>query len=164
MTLTSELHEHVRACFTGLWVVTHEPDEALAEIGSLCRGENWSLATWDIDHGLQIPNSTAPTPAGDPLSAVRTKVPAEDDSASLLVLVNFHRFLGSVEIIQALQHRILAGKQTRSVVVILAPEVRLPPELEKLFVVLRHELPDRDQLLEIARGVATEEGELPDGT
>lgn len=163
MTLTSELHEHVCACFTGLWVVTHEPDEALAEIGGLCRTENWSLATWDIDHGLQIPNGNPPTPAGDPLSAVRVQIPAEEDAASLLVLVNFHRFLGSVEIIQTLQHRILAGKQTRSVVVVLAPEVRLPAELEKLFVVLRHELPDREQLLEIARGVATEAGELPQG-
>src|SRR5690606_11743909 len=85
------------------------------------------------------------------------------EAASLLVLTNFQRFLGSVEIIQALQHRILAGKQTRSVVVILAPEVRLPAELEKLFVVLQHELPDRAQLQEIAQGVATEEGELPAG-
>ena len=31
MPLSTELHEHVRACFTGLWVLTHEPDEALAE-------------------------------------------------------------------------------------------------------------------------------------
>jgi len=47
--------------------------------------------------------------------------------------------------------------------VVLAPVVQLPVELEKLFVVIEHELPDRDQLLEIASGIATEHSELPDG-
>ena len=34
--------------------------------------------------------------------------------------------------------------------------------MEKLFVVVEHALPTRDQLEEIARGIATEQGELPD--
>ena len=46
---------------------------------------------------------------------------------------------------------------------ILAPIVDIPRELEKLFVVLEHRLPDREQLTEIARGIATEDGELPEG-
>jgi SpoVK/Ycf46/Vps4 family AAA+-type ATPase len=36
-------------------------------------------------------------------------------------------------------------------------------ELEKLFVVIEHELPDREQMAEIARGIATEASELPAG-
>lgn len=40
--------------------------------------------------------------------------------------------------------------------------VQLPPELEKLFTVVEHDLPGREQLAEIAQGVA-EEGELPIG-
>jgi hypothetical protein len=48
-------------------------------------------------------------------------------------------------------------------VVILAPVVQLPVELDKLFLVVEHERPGRAQLTEIARGVATEEGELPEG-
>lgn len=163
MSLATKLHEHVRACFTGLWVLTHEPDEALAEIANLCRTEDWSLAVWDIDRGLQVPGATVPDGPADPLAAVRTPMPSSGDSASLLVLTNFHRFLGNTELVQALQHRVLAGKQTRSVVIVLAPEVRLPAEIEKLFVVLQHDLPPREQLAEIARGVATEPGELPDG-
>src|SRR5690606_28301146 len=39
----------------------------------------------------------------------------------------------------------------------------LPPELERQFVVVEHELPGRDQLEAIARSVATEPGELPEG-
>lgn len=165
MPLTVPVHEHVRACFTGLWVVTQEPDEALLELTNLCRNAEWLLAVWDIDRGLQVPGqSSASEATNDPLTAVRTLLLAGGDAASLLVLVNFHRFLGSAELVQALQHRIIAGKQSRSVIVILAPEVRLPAELEKLFVVLEHALPNREQLQEIACGVATEAGEIPEGS
>jgi hypothetical protein len=79
------------------------------------------------------------------------------------VLQNFHRFLQSAEIVQALSQQVIAGKQNRTIVVVLSPVVQLPVELEKLFVVLEHELPDRTQLAEIARGIATEDSELPEG-
>ena len=79
------------------------------------------------------------------------------------MLRNFHRFLGSAEVVQALDTRIAAGKRDRTFVVILAPVVQLPVELEQQFVVVEHDLPGRDQLEAIARGVATEPGELPEG-
>ena len=62
------------------------------------------------------------------------------------MLRNFHRFLGSAEVVQALDTQIIAGKQDRTFVVILAPVVQVPVELEKQFVVVEHDLPDRDQL------------------
>ena len=100
----------------------------------------------------------------DPLAAIRTiNALASADSSAVLVLVNFHRFLNSAEIVQALARQITSGKQNRTFVVILSPVVQIPVELEKHFVVVQHELPNREQLAEIARGIATEEGELPDG-
>ncbi len=88
---------------------------------------------------------------------------ATEDGTAILVLQNFHRFLSSTEIVQALSKQILAGKQNRTILVILSPVVNIPVELDKLFVVVEHDLPSREQLAEIARGVATEEGELPTG-
>jgi hypothetical protein len=41
--------------------------------------------------------------------------------------------------------------------------VQVPAELERQLVVVEHELPGRDQLERIARGVAVERGELPEG-
>jgi hypothetical protein len=167
MTLAERLAEYVRACFTGLWVESHEHDEALAEIGQLCRQESWRLATWDIDRGLRIAGQAdgpAPGDSGsDPLAAIRALgALAMPVGSALLVLVNFHRFLQSAEIVQALAHQIAQGKQTRTFVVILSPIVQIPTELEKLFVVVEHDLPSREQLAEIVRGVATEPGEMPD--
>jgi hypothetical protein len=166
MTLTERLGEYVRACFTGLWIESHEHEDALREMAQLCADQNWQLVTWNIDSGLASggqPND-ADRSASDPLAAIRTLRSATGDTATLLVLSNFHRFLNSAEIVQALAEQLVTGKQTRTFVVVLSPVVAIPVELEKLFVVVEHQLPNREQLHEIAAGIAAEEGELPTGT
>ena len=166
MSLSERLSEYVRACFTGLWVQSFEHDDALAEIAQLCRQEGWRLAAWDVDRGLQVHGQGVADAGGnDPLAAIRSLgTLAAPDSSALLVLVNFHRFLSSAEIIQTVAHQISAGKQNRTFLVVLSPVIQIPTELEKHFVVLEHELPNREQLEEIARGIGTEDGELPNGT
>ncbi|EAQ80561.1 AAA family ATPase [Blastopirellula marina] len=164
MLLNQHLGEYVRACFTGIWIESHEHQDALVAIAQLCREENWRMAAWNLESGLRAPGNESQSSAGDPLGAIRAiNTLATPDGTTLVVLQNFHRFIQSAEIVQALAHQVLAGKQNRTFVVILSPIVTIPVELEKLFVVLEHELPDREQLREIALGIATEEGEFPDG-
>src|SRR5215218_1930830 len=168
MTPSERLAELVRAAFSGIYVVSHEHQDAVAEIARLCRQQRWALATWDVDRGLalagQAPDLATAVKATDPLAAIRSLgALAMPDGTALLVLRNFHRFTGSPEVVQALDTQLAAGKQARTFVVILSPLVQVPVELEKLFVVIEHDLPGRDQLGAIARGVATEPGELPEG-
>jgi hypothetical protein len=74
--LSERLSEYVGACFTGLWVQSYEHEDALAEMAQMCRNENWHLATWDIDGGLQIPgqggDQSPDTGGNDPLAAIRS--------------------------------------------------------------------------------------------
>ena len=154
-TLSKRLSEYVAGCFTGIWIESREPQEALVEIAGLCREEQWQLATWNLDDGLQVSGQSV-ADVSDPLAAIKAAGSLGDGGTSLLVLENFHRLLGSAEVVQTLANQVHAGKQTRSIIVVLAPLVDLPAELEKLFVVLEHALPDRDQLAEIARSIATE--------
>jgi hypothetical protein len=182
MTLFNRLVEYVSACFTGIWIQSHEHDDALTEVAQMCRDENWQLAVWDIERGLHLPGQasgqTADAGGADPLAAIHAlsamvvaEQPDDDDddegpkgpSSAVLVLVNFHRLLQSAEIVQALARQITAGKQRRQFIVILSPIVQIPVELEKLFVVIEHDLPGRQQLGDIARGIATQDGELPVG-
>ena len=165
MSLIERFGEYVRACFTGLWIESHEHQDALTAIALLCRQEQWRLATWDIEQGLLVEGAKIEANGSDPLAAIRSiNSLATSDGTAILVLQNFHRFLQSAEIVQALSQQVIAGKQNRTIVVVLSPVVQLPVELEKLFVVLEHELPDREQLSTIASGIATEDSELPDGT
>ncbi len=163
MKLNTRLTEYVRACFTGIWIESHEHQDALTEIAQLCRDQQWQLATWDIESGLNVPDQPQQDTIGnDPLTAIRSiNALASPDGTAILVLQNFHRFLQSAEVVQALARQIVAGKQNRTIVVVLSPVVQIPTELEKMFVVMEHDLPNRQELDEIARGIATEEGELP---
>jgi hypothetical protein len=173
MSLAQRLHEYIAAAFTGIWIQSQEHADAPTEIATLCRDRKWSSAVWDVDRGLQITggSSTPATNANtatDPVAAIRsinTLAPRKDqpEGSALLVLPNFHRFMQSTEIVQALAHQIHAGKQNRTFIVILSPIVQIPVELEKHFVVVEHELRDKQQLQKIAEGVATEAGELPTG-
>ena len=163
MSLSQRLAEYIAAAFTGLWVQSHEHADALTEIARLCRERKWASAVWDIDRGLQVAGQNSAT-ATDPVAAIKSiNALATGDNSALLVLPNFHRFLQSTEVVQALAHQIHAGKQNRTFVIILSPIVQVPIELEKDFVVIDHDLPDRDQLRQIAQGVATEPGEMPTG-
>ncbi len=166
MTLADRLRELIDACFTGIWIQSFEHDDALAEIARLCHEQTWRLATWDVARGPAVVGAVeASTAAGnDPLAALRAlPALATSDGTALLVLTNFHRFLQSAEIVQTLVRQLTAGKQTRTFVLILSPIVQIPVELEKLFLVVEHELPSREQLTELARAVATGPDELPDG-
>src|SRR3974390_3192629 len=156
MTLSERLSELVRACFSGLWVQSFEQDDAVLEIARLCRQQRWSLATWDIDRGLSVAGrddaSNTAFSAPDPLAAIKSiSSLATPDGTALLVLRNFHRFLGSIEVVQALDSAISAGKQNRTFIVVLAPVIQIPVELDRQFVVIEHDLPGRDHLRQIAR-------------
>ena len=166
MALAERLAEYVRACFTGVWIESHEHPDALAEIAELCRREGWRLTTWDVASGLEVAGRTAEGNSGgnDPLAAIRSlNALANVDGTAILALSNFHRFLSSAEVVQELATQLTKGKQNRTFVVVLAPVVNIPVELERQFIVLEHELPGREQLGRIAAGVATEPGEMPAG-
>ncbi len=151
MKLTDQLTDYINAACTGLWVQSHEADEAEREILQLARRQHWKAAVWDIADGLRLAGDAGATRpeagAGDPLAALRAlPALAEHDGTVLLLLHNFHRVLGNPEVVQTTLAQLVAGKQRRTFLVVLSPVVSIPVELEKLFVVLEHTLPDREQL------------------
>ena len=114
MGLAETLAEYVRACFSGIWITSHEHEDALREIAALCRAEAWAFATWDIATGWQQPGAAdhggEVTSAPDPVSAVRAiHALAMPDGAALVVLPNFHRFLNSPEVIREVARQIARG-------------------------------------------------------
>ena len=164
-TLTEELLDHISACFCGLWVQSHEHSDAVAEIGRMCREQgDWSLSTWDVANGIMAGGSSAADDAAsDPLAALKAfAATSSTESPSILVLKNFHRFLGNAEVVQTLAEQIQAGKNSRNFYIVLSAKIDIPIEVVKLFTILEHRLPDRDQLNEIANEIAAE-GELPTG-
>lgn len=163
--LLGQVSELVHACFSGIYIQTLEPDEALRELAHLARRESWRLGAWDCETGLSLPEQelTLPDMTGvtDLLAVLRAAGQLSAGAGTtLLVFRNLHRFLGATDLLEALARQVAAGKHTRTFIVILAPVVILPPEIEKQFLVVEHELPSREQLGEIAAAIAQGD-ELP---
>jgi hypothetical protein len=168
MKLTDLLTQYVHAAFTGLWIQSFEPDEAEREIVRHAKQQEWKVAVWDIANGLRLANKTGWSQSeggGDPLAALRAlPALAEHRGTALLLLHNFHKFLNNPEVVQTAFSQLVAGKEQRTFLVVLSPVVQIPIELEKLFVVLEHPLPDKEQLLGIARELTIDKpGDLPQG-
>ncbi len=124
MKLTDQLNDYINAAFSGIWVLTHEPDEAEREIIQHARQQNWKIAVWDIASGLRVPggsNGSRPDAgAGDPLAALRAlPALADPNGTAILLLHHFHRLLNSTEVVQTLFSALVAGKQQRTFVVVL---------------------------------------------
>lgn len=158
MTLSTEMWELVRAGFSGIWVETQESAEAIVELAQLARERDLVLLRWNLDAGLAgVIGEAQVEAARDPVSAVRALQSIADERSTLLVLENFHRFVDSSEICQVLQTQLLLGKQLGRHIIVLSPVVKLPPELERQFVVVRHPLPTKEQLRAIADSLVTDE-------
>jgi hypothetical protein len=164
MNLTDQLTDYVNAAFTGLWVETREPDEAERDIVRHAVEQKWKVAVWDVANGLRLPAAPGTVHSeagpGDPLAALRAlPALAEPDGTALLLLHQFHRFLNNPEVVQTAFTQLVAGKRQRTFLVVLSAVVQIPVELEKLFIVIEHALPDREQLASIARELT---GDGPD--
>ena len=131
MKLCDQLTDYVNAAFTGLYVQSHEPDEAEHEIVQHAKQKNWKVAVWDVANGLRFPNGpsngSTEVGAGDPLAVLRSlPTLASEDGTALLLLHNFHRFLNNPEVVQTTFAQLIAGKQQRTFIVVLSAVVQIP--------------------------------------
>lgn len=159
MCLATKLRELIDAGFSGLWVQTQEPDEAIAEIRQLATQESYRIHGQRDDGTL----ATEPGPEFDPFATLTGFASFDVDSPTLLILPNFGAYLSDPTIRQMVYRAVQTGKKARRYIVILAPTIALPAELEKVFVTIDHDMPDRQQLREIAESIGTEPGEVPEG-
>ena len=146
-SLSTEIWELVRAGFSGIWIETQEPSESTLELSAMCAEHELRLLAWNLDSGLRnIGGEPLVNDQADPLTAVRMLGTVPEGQTTLLILENFHRFIESPEISQAMLTQLQLGKQLGRHIIVLAPMVRLPRELERQFVVISHALPLRTQL------------------
>ncbi len=151
MSLEKEIKELVCAGFSGIWVESHECDDAVDTIRQAAEDKDWGFDIWDIDRKLYSGSFAAP----GPMQALQFLDQPQTKPTSILVLKNFHRFLGNPEVLQALANRVVKGKGDGQHIVIVAPVLQLQPEVEKLFTVVHHELPDQEQLTKVCNNLFT---------
>lgn len=146
---------YLHAGFPGLWITTFEPERAQADLIALLRDEGhpFSAASWDVARGfLELLVEAPGVPSRESRSPLHPVAPsqanADMDSGSrrVIFLHNYHRFLDSPEVVQALYNALVAGESSGTHYILLAPTLKIPLELEKAFAVFDHPLPSPEQI------------------
>jgi len=138
-----DITHYLKAGYPALYVVTQEPDRATKSITA----EGWSAYSWDCLRGVTDPETgRIIEDVMDPLHVLKWLGGHHD---TILITQNFHRFLGSVEIIQEIQNSLPVWKAQGSCLLVVGPLVNLPPEIVKYFTMLDFQLPTLADLHQI---------------
>jgi hypothetical protein len=153
-SLSQKLAPLVAACCTGILVETCDPKEADDEIQNLCEKMQWRHASWDIDAGFVGIDAEVNTPVKAIKAIANLKNPPDENGNQvplLVVLPNFHRYLSApgFELTQTMINQLVRGRQQSIYLIVLSPVTQIPVELEKMFSIVDHPLPDQDQLRQI---------------
>lgn len=144
-----ELETLIRARYPLIYVVSWEErrvEEALRAISSN-RGKR--MLVWTVTNGLVSSPTAKDKQTRSPMAALDF-IESSTDPA-VFVLKDFHSFITDTEITRRLRDLTYSLKTSYKTVIILAPTLKLPPELEKEVTVVDYSLPtleDLDRLLE----------------
>lgn len=151
--------EYIRAGYPLLWLSTLEYERAIDQLLRDASEVDFGLYLWDVVNGAasadRSPVAGAPK---DPLGVVKWSY-SQMAPKTVLALMNFHRFLNSVEVVQAIINGVQALRTSGRVVVVVSPlgGEGIPVELQRLFTVVEHPLPTVDELEDVLDGIS-----LPD--
>jgi SpoVK/Ycf46/Vps4 family AAA+-type ATPase len=139
-----ELDVLIRARYPLLYLVSWEETRAEQMLKRIADRHGKNVFFWSLTRGLcdpqQVCNESvnAPRPVLDHIEKA--------DGRTLFVLKDFHPHLQEPVIIRRLRDLVESLKSTGKTVIILAPQLTVPVELEKDITVVDYALPDREEL------------------
>lgn len=144
---------HIRAGYPILWILTWEERRVEGHLCLLSAAlkQDRAFFTWSINDGYSGGVEATGAAAGDPLGALGFILGHE--GPALFVLKDFHHYVqDDLKVQRRLRDIYQAVQNTAKTVIILAPSLILPPELEKEVTVIDYPLPDVIEAEEIVIG------------
>jgi len=144
---------HLRAGYPILWILSWEERRVEGHLCLLSAAlkQDRTFFTWSINDGFAGGAEAASAAAGDPLGALNFVLGY--DGPALFVLKDFHHYVhDDLKVQRRLRDIYQAAQNTLKTVIILAPRLTLPPELEKEVTVIDYPLPDVDEAEQIVVG------------
>jgi len=135
------IKDYLSAGYPALCLLSQEPYRTQQIIP--CEG--WRFMAWDCICGIRdAANNSSVDEITDPVEAIKWLGCCTD---TVLIAHNLHLFLEAPEIIQAIQNGVIKWKSTGCALCLVAPAIRFPLELEKLFHVIDIPLPGYSTML-----------------
>lgn len=146
-----DISSYLKAGYPAIHIISEEIDRLTRSI--VC--PNWVIVQWDILRGITTQNNQPIDDIKDPLSAINW---LSNKTDCVLLLHNFHAFLGSVEILQAIYNQLDNFKSNGNCLVIMSNGKKLPGEISRFFTNVNHELPSQKELEILLENMAMENG------
>lgn len=137
--LASEIRLLIRSRYPVIYLLTFEEDRAEKILKSIADSLKKNITSWSVTSD----NSSAPSAkkAADYLDKV-----VSSSDPSIFVLRDFHHYLEDDVVNRKLRDIVTDFARSQKTLVIMAPVMKLPPELEKDMTVLDLPLPGRKEI------------------
>ncbi len=140
----NELEMLIRAKYPIIYVVSWEEGRVESALRRIAQDRGKKIFFWTITQGMVQNVNHKDNATRDPMNALDFVMDSREQA--LFVLKDFHAFVGDVTITRRLRDLFVSLKMTYKTLIILAPLLKLPGELEKEITVVDYGLPDKDDL------------------
>lgn len=140
----NDLEMLIRAKYPIIYVVSWEEGRVENALRRIAQDRGKKIFFWTITQGMVQNANHRDNATRDPMNALDFVMDSREQA--LFVLKDFHAFIGDVSLTRRLRDLFVSLKMTYKTLIILAPLLKLPSELEKEITVVDYGLPDRDDL------------------
>ena len=152
-----EIEVLIRARYPIIYTVTWEEDRVEKLLLDIAKQRDKKIYTWTINQGLLPHGASAQSqkyknaPSKDPLLALENVI--ELLEPAIFLFKDFHAYIDEPSVRRKLREVSNYLRNSYKTLVLVAPILRLPPELEKDITVLDFDLPTMDDLNELLQRV-----------
>lgn len=143
-TVDKELETLIRARYPIIYIVSWEEQRVEDALREIARERGKKIFFWTVTQGMVQNPAHRDNATRDPMTALDAVIDSREQA--LFVLKDYHAFMSEVSVIRRLRDLTAALKTSYKTVIILAPVLKLPSELEKDIAVVDYGLPDHDDL------------------
>lgn len=166
MSSKNEIATLVQARYPLIYVVSSEESRVLKDMESVSKERNVALVTWSITKGFQTISAGPGAPSkADMFKPSEALAYLEKQSLDMMVvLTDFHPYLNDPVCVRALRDTVEAYRtgKVRRTLIILSPVQVIPTDIEKSVAIIDWALPNREELKQIASGIAAQLKTKPD--
>ncbi|NES85096.1 MAG: AAA family ATPase [Moorea sp. SIO2B7] len=164
MSFNEEFELLLRACYPLIYIPTAEEERLEAAITNCAKKVgNRVVYIWDFVDGYQDNPNNAGVGRRNPLQALEFVEKLADKAGVIFVLRDFHRFLEDIAISRQLRNLARRLKSQPKNIVIVSPQISIPPELTEVITVVDFPLPTAVEIkTEVQRLLSSTVQSLPD--
>jgi SpoVK/Ycf46/Vps4 family AAA+-type ATPase len=164
MSFNDEFDLLLRARYPLIYIPTPEEERVETAIAqSAKRLGDRAVYIWDFVDGYQGNPNDMGFARRNPLQALEFVEKLPESAAAILILRDFHRFLEDISVSRKLRNLSRRLKSQPKNIVIVTPQVAVPPDLTEVLTVLEFPLPDASEIkAEVGRLLAATSQSLSD--